>query len=77
MLSGFKLALLLIFAAPALYFGLKYTLLGAYRGLIDRKIPMGEEPATGWSAIAIGVYSLVMACAVIFTIGYLAVWLMG
>lgn len=77
MRSGYKLALFLIFTAPALYFGLKYTLLGAYRGLIERRIPMGEEPATGWGAVAIGVYSLLMACGVIFTIGYLAVWLLG
>lgn len=77
MRSGYKLALLLIITAPVLFLALKYTLLGAYRGLIERKIPMGEEPAIGWAAVAIGLYSLLMASGVVFTIGYLSVWMLG
>jgi len=77
MRSGYKLALLVILTAPVLFLALKYTLLGAYRGLIERNIPMGEEPATGWAAVAIGLYSLLMASGVVFTIGYLSVWMLG
>lgn len=71
---GYKLALLLIFGGPALFYGLKYALIGAYRGLVKRRIPMGEEAVTGWGAIAIGVYSVLMASGAIFAISYIAVW---
>ena len=68
MKSIYNTALLVIFSGPAMYYGLKYTLLGAYRGLIQKRIPMGDDDngaATGWVAVAIGIYSLLMAVGAI------------
>jgi hypothetical protein len=79
MKSIYNTALLVIFSGPAMYYGLKYTLLGAYRGLIQKRIPMGDDDngaATGWVAVAIGIYSLLMAVGVIYAIAYLAYWLL-
>jgi hypothetical protein len=79
MASIYNTALLAIFGGPAFHFGLKYTLKGAYRGLVEKRVPMGEdasEAATGWSAIAIGVYCLLGFIGIVFTIGYLGWWLL-
>lgn len=80
MKSIYNTALLVMVGGPALFFGLKYTLKGVYRGLIEKRVPMGEESneaVTGWSAILIGIYSLLMSVGIVFTIGYLAWWLLG
>lgn len=79
MTSGFKLALLAIFGLPALFYGLRYATLGAYRGIVLRRVPMGDEEsdaATGLAALAIGVYSLVMAGLMLMAMGYLVAWLL-
>jgi hypothetical protein len=76
--SGFKLALLAIFGLPALFLGFKYAFLGAYRGLVLRRIPMGEEEsdaAIGFAALAIGVYSFLMAGLMLLGSAYLVLWL--
>ena len=76
--SGIKLALLAIFGLPALLLGFKYTLLGAYRGLVLRRIPMGEEEsdaAIGVAALAIGIYSALMAGLMLTGCTYIVIWL--
>jgi hypothetical protein len=76
--SGFKLALLAIFGIPSLFRGFKYACLGAYRGLVARCIPMGEDAAdaaTGAAALAIGVYSLLMIGLLVAGSIYLVLWM--
>lgn len=73
-----KLALLLIIGVPALYFALRFALLGAYRGIVLQYIPMGgskEDAATGMAAVGIGLYSAAMACLILFAAEYLVVWM--
>ena len=67
---AFKLAILFIFAVPAFYFGIKYTLMYAYQGIIKRRI--GET--TGYLALLIGIYSLVWAIGFVYAVMYLLVW---
>jgi hypothetical protein len=76
--SGIKLALVAIFGLPALLLGFKYTLLGAYRGIVLRRVPMGEEEsdaAIGFAALAIGIYAALMAGLMLTGCTYIVVWL--
>lgn len=68
---AYKLALLLIFGSPAFYYGIKYTLLFAYRGIINKRI----GNMVGMPAIAIGIYSLIWAIGFVYALGYLIHWL--
>jgi hypothetical protein len=66
-----KLVVLLIVGLPAFYYGLKFTLLFAYQGIVQRK--MGS--LVGYPAVFVGIYSLAWAVAFAYAAGYIIVWL--
>lgn len=72
-----RLALLLIFGVPALYFGLCWSWRGIERGLIERRVPWAEEVVTGKLAVVIGLYSLFWFTAFLGVAIWLVVAVLG
>ncbi len=68
-----KLALLLIFGAPALFLGLRWSWRGVQAGLIKGRVSWAEEVVTGKAATFIGLYCLAWFIALLGVIVWFGV----